>query len=189
MRHSVAISWGTGRHSVPGRSLCRYLLYIYVLWTSTYHRISAGAHHDDVIKCKNFRRYWPFVRGIHRSSVNSPHKSQWRGALMFSLIDSWINNWVNNGEACDLRRHPAHYYVTVKFIPCKIWLYYLQVLLIHQHHNYGMNQHPWWEFCRIDLPGILFGLIDQNINVTCQEISNVINCLTKINNAVVIDIL
>ena len=33
-----------------------------------------------------FPRYWPFVRGIHRSPVNSPHKGHWRGALMFSLI-------------------------------------------------------------------------------------------------------
>ena len=30
--------------------------------------------HDDVIKWKHFSRYWPFVRGIHRSPVNSPHK-------------------------------------------------------------------------------------------------------------------
>ena len=30
--------------------------------------------HDDVIKWKHFPRYLPFVRGIHRSSVNSPHK-------------------------------------------------------------------------------------------------------------------
>ena len=30
--------------------------------------------HDDVIKWKDFPRYWPFVRGIHRSPVNSPHK-------------------------------------------------------------------------------------------------------------------
>ena len=30
--------------------------------------------HDDVIKWKHFPRYWPFVRGIHRSPVNSPHK-------------------------------------------------------------------------------------------------------------------
>ena len=29
--------------------------------------------HDDVIKLKHFLRYWPFVRGIHRSRVNSPH--------------------------------------------------------------------------------------------------------------------
>ena len=42
--------------------------------------------HDDIIKWKHFPHYWPFVRGIHRSPVNSPHKGQWHGALMFSLI-------------------------------------------------------------------------------------------------------
>ena len=30
--------------------------------------------HDDVIKWKYFPRYWPSVRGIHRSPVNAPHK-------------------------------------------------------------------------------------------------------------------
>ena len=39
--------------------------------------------HDDVIKWKHFPRCWPFVSGIHRSPVNSPHKGQWRGALIF----------------------------------------------------------------------------------------------------------
>ena len=38
-------------------------------------------NHDDVIKWKHFPRYWPFVRGIHRSPVNSPHKGQWRGTF------------------------------------------------------------------------------------------------------------
>ena len=47
--------------------------------------------HDDVIKWKHFPRYWPFVRGIHRSPVNSPHKGQCRGALMFTLICARIN--------------------------------------------------------------------------------------------------
>ena len=42
--------------------------------------------YGDVIKGKDFPRNWPFVRGIHRSPVNSPHKGQWCGALMFSLI-------------------------------------------------------------------------------------------------------
>ena len=69
--------------------------------------------HDDVIKWKHFRRYWPFVRGIHRSPVNSPHTGQWRGALMFSLICVWINGWVNNREAGDLRRYRVHYDVSV----------------------------------------------------------------------------
>ena len=65
--------------------------------------------HDDDIKWKWFPRYWPFVRGIHRSPVNSPHKGQWRGALIFSLICAWINGWVNNRVAGDLRCHHAHY--------------------------------------------------------------------------------
>ena len=65
--------------------------------------------HDDVIKWIHFPRYWPFERGIHRSPVNSPHKGQWRGALMFSLICAWLNTWVNNREAGDLRRNRTHY--------------------------------------------------------------------------------
>ena len=33
--------------------------------------------------------------------------------LMFSLICALINDWVNNGEAGELRRHRAHYDVTI----------------------------------------------------------------------------
>ena len=69
--------------------------------------------YDDVIKWKHFPRYWPFVRRIDRYPVNSPHKGQWRVALMFSLIGARINNWVNNREAGDLRRHCIHYDVIV----------------------------------------------------------------------------
>ena len=46
-------------------------------------------------------------------TVNSPHKGQWRGALMFSLICVWINSWVNNREAGDLRRRHGHYDASV----------------------------------------------------------------------------
>ena len=66
-------------------------------------------HHDDIIKWEKFPRYWPFVRRIHRYPVNSPHKGQWRGALMFSLICIWINSWENNHETGDLRRYRTHY--------------------------------------------------------------------------------
>ena len=66
-------------------------------------------------------RYWSFVRGIDRSPVNSPHKGQWRRAL----ICVWINGWVNNREAGDLRRHRAHYDVTVMmgyiFVRAPVW--------------------------------------------------------------------
>ena len=81
---------------------------------------SASVPNHDVIKWKQFPPYWLFVRGIHRSPVNSPHKGKWRGALMFSLIAVWINDWVNNREAGDLRRYRAHYVVPVmrQFMHC-----------------------------------------------------------------------
>ena len=86
------------------------------------HADMAGADfHDDVIKWKHFPRYWPFARGIRRSPVNSPHKGQWRGALMFSLICAQINGWVNNRKAGDLRRHRAHYDVIVMLIRITIF--------------------------------------------------------------------
>ena len=54
--------------------------------------------HDDVIKWKHFPRHWLFVRGIHRSPVNFPHKGQWRGGLMLSLICAWTNGWVKRRQ-------------------------------------------------------------------------------------------
>ena len=51
---------------------------------------------------------------------SSPHKGQWRGALMFSLIGVWINGWVNNHEAGDLRRNRAHYDAIVMVLA--LWL-------------------------------------------------------------------
>ena len=69
--------------------------------------------HVYVTKWKYFPRYRPFVRGIHRSPVNSPHKGQWCGALIISLTSAWTNGWVNNGDAGDLRHHRAHYDIIV----------------------------------------------------------------------------
>ena len=62
--------------------------------------ISVISKHDDVIKWKHFPRYWPL-------------QSQWRGALMLTLICAWTNGCPNNRYACDLRRHRAHHDVTV----------------------------------------------------------------------------
>ena len=105
--------------------------------------------HDGIIKWKHFPRKWPFVRGIHRSPVNSPHKGQWRGDLKFSLICVWINDWVHNREAGDLRRCLAHYDVIVMcwlrclFVPsgasrwAEAYSYrvYHNVCLLMQNHN------------------------------------------------------
>ena len=90
-------------------------------------------HHNDVIKWKHFPRYRPFVRGIHRSPVNSSHKGQWREALMFSLICAWINGWVNTREATDLRRHRAHYNVTI-------------MCMMHTTFVPNKNENSYWLF-------------------------------------------
>ena len=63
-------------------------------------------------------RYRPFVWGIRRSPVNSPHTGQWRGALVFSLICGWIKCSVNNRGAGDLRHDRAH--DDVIEMPCSI---------------------------------------------------------------------
>ena len=112
--------------------------------------------HDDVSKWKQIPRYWPFVRGIHRSPVNSPHKGQWRGALMFSLICARINGWANNREAGDLWCYRAHYDVTV--IPlCELccgadhfaWIAMLINLFwsnVWHAHICGEVAIKWWKF-------------------------------------------
>ena len=92
--------------------------------------------HDDVIKWKHFPRYWPFAREIHRSPVNFPHKGQWRGTLMFSLIYAWINDWVNNREAGDLRRQHGHYDVIV------MGKYGALVYTQRNCWRYGCRMHP-----------------------------------------------
>ena len=74
-------------------------------------RISTSITNDDVIKWKQFLHYWPFVRWIHRSPADSPHKGHW--ALMLSLICAWTNCWANNRDVSDLRHHRYHYDVTV----------------------------------------------------------------------------
>ena len=65
------------------------ILYVHVFFCQVRKRIiillklTLCVWHDDVIKWKHFPRYWLFVRGIHRSPVNSPLKGQWRGFDVF----------------------------------------------------------------------------------------------------------
>ena len=91
--------------------------------------------HDDVIKWKHFPRYWSFVRGIRRS----PHKGQYRGALMFSLICDWSRDWGNNRDPGDERRHRADYDVTVM-----LWYDSLHCRVINSH---GMENMGWIWHC------------------------------------------
>ena len=105
------------RNFISNSNSMQLVVSVYALYIQRYLGCVAGNRHfqlhDNVIKWRHFPCYWSVVRGIHRSPVNFPHKGQWRGALMFSMICAWINGWVNNGEAGHLKCHRAHYDVTV----------------------------------------------------------------------------
>ena len=69
-----------------------------------------------IIRCHAIIRddifhYRPFVRRI-----NSPHKGQWREALIFLLICACTNGWVNSRDVGDLRCHGAHYGVIIMWL-------------------------------------------------------------------------
>ena len=123
-----------GGRSVPTRSIQTAHLQKVVYMTIV---------HDDVIKWKHFPRDWPFVRGIHRPPVNSPHKGQWRGALMFSLICAWMNAWtmasqitsLTIGEAGDLRRHRAHYDVIVMGVNIRYYFHAIHIYVRYENKN------------------------------------------------------
>ena len=61
--------------------------------------------HDAVIKWKLFPRYWPVVRWIHRSLVNSPRKGPGTQALVIFFV---LTNGYKQPSAGDLRRHDGH---------------------------------------------------------------------------------
>ena len=107
--------------------------------------------HDDIIKWKHFPRYWPLVQGIHFSLVNSPHKGQWRGALMFSLIWIWTDGWVNNRDAGDLGCYRTHYditcYNTVQYILMSPSYLFLYPFLLQCHHRRLFMQWLLNNFC------------------------------------------
>ena len=121
--------------------------------------------HDDIIKWKHFSRYWLFVRRIHWSPVNSPHKGQWRRALMISLICARINGWVNNGDAGNLRRHRAHFDVYIWLVlphlscggdTCQIWMWFNEstsyfckienFVYAEINERSFSNPHPWTQW-------------------------------------------
>ena len=101
-QHSLHILWRSA-----------HLLHLYFQFSSWRHQMETCS--ASLAFVRGIHRW---LRGIHRSPVNSPHTDQWRGALMFSLITAWTNGWVNNQDAGDSRRHRAHYDVTVMW--CRI---------------------------------------------------------------------
>ena len=88
-----------------------------------------------------FPRNWSFVRGTHRSTVNSPHKGPWRGALKFSLICA-LNKWMSKQSWCWWFETPPH----------SLWRYcneYMWNLLVTNHNKTQQkvnNVHKSWVY-------------------------------------------
>ena len=85
-----------------GKCICSYGI-VLARWIGIW-RVNSWWRHQ----METFSAWLALCAGNSPVPVNSPHKSQWRGALMFYLICVWINGWVNNREAGDLRRHLGH---------------------------------------------------------------------------------
>ena len=52
--------------------------------------------------------YYPFVKGTHRSTVDSHHKQPAVRRFMFSLLLAWTSFWISNRVTGDSRRHDVH---------------------------------------------------------------------------------
>ena len=85
-------------------------------WPLSIHHFSCSIQGGSAIQMETYSALLVFCEGnspVHRSPFNSHHKGHWRGALMFSLICAWTNGWANHRDAGDVRRHRAHYDVTL----------------------------------------------------------------------------
>ena len=99
-----------------------------------------------------------YARGIHRSPGNYPYKSQWRGALMFSLICTWtyvVNkrlskqwwSWWLNMPSRSLWRHcngrlMEGYHNDFVSCPVCICPIYVGCTITSQWHLYDEQYHP-----------------------------------------------
>ena len=136
-------------------------------FTKFQFKTNFGRIHVNVIKWKHFPRYWPLVKGIHRSPVVSfpSQRSVTRG------LDVFFHLRLNNGRANiryagDLRRRDAHCDVTVML--CILlpipgyrrhgWLIYNQLMNISElshtfYDTFVVNKHDYSDHV---LKGVLF---------------------------------
>ena len=102
-----------------------------------------------------FPRYWPFVRGIHLSPGNSPHKGHCRGALIFYLR---LNKRLSKQSWGWWFETPSH----------PLWRHCNANPLLLNHGNYSLL----WVFWRNDSPTQIFHRILvalRWVNIKLQE--------------------
>ena len=125
---------------------------------------------DDVITCKHFPHSWPFVWGIHRSPVNSPHNGQWLGALMFflsapehRLSKQSRRRWFETPSRSIWRHYHAAW----------IWLFAIRkhhdeflLLVSGQFISYAINNsrnNTWLHCSDLKRPWIMFTIISATV--------------------------
>ena len=101
-----------------------YLLLAWIIWWTSSRVAGAMWRH----KMGTFSALLALCEGNPPVTDGSPHKGQWRWALMISLICVWTNSWANNRDGGDLRRHHAHYDVTVMDFRCHMWRHWNALL-------------------------------------------------------------
>ena len=76
--------------------------------------------HSDVIKWKQFPRYWPF-----REDLTGKFHSQMpvMGSVDVFLTFAWTNYWANHRDAGHLRRHHAHFNVNLLILSVFVTLW------------------------------------------------------------------
>ena len=100
--------------------------------------MSRSSVHNDVIKWKHFPHYWPFVRVFHRwIPITKPVTRSFD--IVFDLLPEQTVEQ-NNRNACDLRRHCAHYDVTVMYGHCCVIV--LISVMFWRVTTYPINM-PW----------------------------------------------
>ena len=117
-------------------------VYVQIAWLSWWRN-----------QMETFSALLAICAGSHRSPVNSPHKGQWRGALMFSLICVWINGWLNNYEAGDLKRYHARYDVIVmrmRILGNPSWLILGLFRASLRNTNYVLDYYRLHDFRRVE---------------------------------------
>ena len=98
-----AHAWSVASSS---RSLGHWLL-LRVIWPATGDCITKLLTDRDIIKWKHFLHYWPFVRSIRCSPVDSLRNSQCDGPLLIFVEHVFSTNSLVSGDLRRLQEHAA----------------------------------------------------------------------------------
>ena len=81
------------------------LIQVWIILSKTSVLGAAGSSYDDVMTWRRFSHYWPFVRGIHRWPMGSPHKGPVIKCFCVSLIS--LNKLLSEVSCTGALRHHA----------------------------------------------------------------------------------